>query len=154
MPKSLQPPVDPATSSEQPPVDPATSSDGAPTSAPGTELHHFSADCPTRLLFDQIADKWSMMVLCILDDGPRRFNDIKRRLEGVTQKSLTHALRQLERNGLVARAVLATSPVGVQYSLSALGRSLLVPYRRLNGWMLEHFEEVERARNHYDANSR
>lgn len=115
------------------------------------KAQHFAADCPSRVLFDQVADKWSMMVLSVLDGGPRRFNDIKRRLEGVSQKSLTHVLRQLERNGLIDREVLATSPVGVQYSLSPLGRSLLVPFRRLYGWMLEHFDEVESARQRYDA---
>ncbi len=115
------------------------------------KAQHFAADCPSRVLFDQVADKWSMMVLSVLDGGPRRFNDIKRRLEGVSQKSLTHVLRQLERNGLIEREVLATSPVGVQYSLSPLGRSLLVPFRRLYGWMLEHFDEVESARQRYDA---
>lgn len=115
---------------------------------------HFSADCPARLLFDQIADKWSMMVLSVLDAEPRRFSDIKRRLEGVSQKSLTHSLRQLERNGLIVRQVLATSPVGVQYSLSALGRSLLVPFRRLYGWMNEHFDDVEAARQRYDELNR
>lgn len=115
---------------------------------------HFAADCPTRLLFDQVADKWSMMVLCVLDVEPRRFNDIKRRLEGVSQKSLTQVLRQLERNGLIAREVLPTSPVGVQYSLSPLGRSLLIPFRRLYGWMLENFDEVEAARHRYDTTTR
>lgn len=112
---------------------------------------HFAADCPSRLLFDQIADKWSMMVLSVLDAEPRRFNDIKRRLEGVSQKSLTHVLRQLERNGLIEREVLATSPVGVQYALSPLGRSLLVHFRRLYGWILDHFVEVEAAQQRYDT---
>jgi DNA-binding HxlR family transcriptional regulator len=63
----------------------------------------FSSDCPSRALFDQISDKWSMMVLTVLDDGPHRFNAIRRRLEGVTQKALTQCLRRFERNGLVSR---------------------------------------------------
>ena len=66
----------------------------------------FSVNCPSRLLFEQIADKWSMMVLTVLDPEPRRFNDIKRRLEGVSQKSLTQTLRKLERNGLIDRHVV------------------------------------------------
>src|SRR5579859_6676420 len=70
----------------------------------------FSSDCPSRALFDQIADKWSMMVLAVLDDGPHRFNAIKRRLEGVTQKALTQCLRRMERNGLISRAVISLSP--------------------------------------------
>lgn len=63
----------------------------------------FSSDCPSRTLFDQISDKWSMMVLTVLDDGPHRFNTIRRRLEGVTQKAPTQCLRRFERNGLVSR---------------------------------------------------
>ena len=67
---------------------------------------HFSVECPSRLLFDQIADKWSMMVLTVLDDGPVRFNAIKRGLEGVTQKALTQCLRRLENMGFLrGRAV-------------------------------------------------
>ena len=63
------------------------------------QCQHFSVQCPSRLLFDQIADKWSMMVLTVLDDGPLRFNAVKRQLEGVTQKALTQCLRRLERRG-------------------------------------------------------
>mgnify|MGYP003151569626 FL=1 len=66
----------------------------------------FSAECPSRELFDQIAGKWSMMVLTVLDSGPMRFNAIKRHLEGITQKALTDCLRRLERNGLVERRVI------------------------------------------------
>jgi DNA-binding HxlR family transcriptional regulator len=111
----------------------------------------FSVDCPSRLLFEQLADKWSMMVLTVLDPEPRRFNDIKRRLEGVSQKSLTQTLRKLERNGLIDRHVVASSPVSVQYSLSALGRSLLKPFRALYRWTIEHLAEVEAARARYDS---
>lgn len=111
----------------------------------------FSVDCPSRLLFEQLADKWSMMVLTVLDPEPRRFNDIKRRLEGVSQKSLTQTLRKLERNGLIDRHVVASSPVSVQYSLSALGRSLLKPFRALYRWTIEHLAEVEAARERYDS---
>ena len=73
-------------------------------------IQRFAADCPSRVLFDQIADKWSMMVLTVLDEAPQRFNAVKRRLEGVTQKALTQCLRRLERNGLVARRVIAAAP--------------------------------------------
>lgn len=114
-------------------------------------LQRFSVDCPSRLLFEQLADKWSMMVLTVLDLEPRRFNDIKRRLEGVSQKSLTQTLRKLERNGLIDRHVVASSPVSVQYSLSALGRSLLKPFRALYRWTIEHLAEVEAARERYDS---
>lgn len=118
-----------------------------PNCAPG----HFAADCPTRVLFDQIADKWSMMVLSVLADEPQRFNAIKRQLEGVTQKALTQSLRRLERNGLVARRVIPVGPVAVEYGITPLGYTLLPPFRALYQWMQTHLPEVECARADYDA---
>lgn len=112
---------------------------------------HFSAQCPSRELFDQIADKWSMMVLTVLDRGPQRFNAIKKMLEGVSQKSLTQTLRRLERNGLLHRRVLATSPVAVEYEMSALGQTLLPPFRTLYYWTKDNIAEVEAARHAFDA---
>ena len=110
----------------------------------------FSSECPSRALFDQIADKWSMMVLAVLDDGPHRFNAIKRRLEGVTQKALTQCLRRLERNGLVSRQVISFSPVAVQYEITQLGRTLQQPFRELHKWTLDKLPEVEAARLKFD----
>lgn len=92
-----------------------------------------------------------MMILKVLSEEPRRFNEIKRRLEGVSQKALTQTLRRLERNGLVSREVLTTSPVAVRYSLSPLGVSLVVPFSALYKWTCEHLPEVEAARGQYDA---
>lgn len=113
----------------------------------------FSSDCPSRALFDQIADKWSMMVLTVLDDGPHRFNAIKRRLEGVTQKALTQCLRRLERNGLVSRHVISFSPVAVQYEITPLGQTLRLPFRQLHDWTLANLSEVEAARQQFDGRS-
>ena len=109
-----------------------------------------AADCPSRLLLDQIADKWSVLVLASLRDGPLRFNAIKRRIEGVTQKALTQCLRRLERNGIVERKVITTSPISVEYEITALGRSLGRPFRALYEWTLEYLPEVESARARYD----
>ena len=114
------------------------------------DTQRFSVDCPSRILFDEIADKWSMMVLTVLDNGPMRFNSIKRHLEGVTQKALTQCLRRLERNGLVSRRVIPTSPVGVEYEITKLGRSLQTPFKALYVWTLTNFYEVEEARNLFD----
>lgn len=111
----------------------------------------FSSDCPSRALFDQIADKWSMMVLTVLDDGPQRFNAIRRRLQGVTQKALTQCLRRLERNGLVSREVISLSPVAVQYQITPLGRTLQKPFRALHEWTVEKLPEVDAARQAFDA---
>lgn len=110
----------------------------------------FSSDCPSRALFDQIADKWSMMVMAVLDDGPTRFNAIRRRLEGVTQKALTQCLRRLERNGLVSRKVVSLSPVAVQYQITPLGRTLQQPFRQLHEWTLSALPEVLAAREEFD----
>ena len=112
---------------------------------------HFSVDCPSRLLIDQIADKWSMMVLVVLDAGPMRFNGIKRHLEGVTQKALTQCLRRLERNGIVSRRVIPVSPVAVEYEITPLGRSLQAPFKALYDWTLSHLDDVELARRAFDG---
>jgi len=115
------------------------------------ERQRFAVDCPSRLLFDQIADKWSMMILTVLDPGPMRFNAVKRQLEGVTQKALTQCLRRLERNGLVSRRVIPVSPVAVEYEITPLGRSLQQPFKALYAWTLEHLDEVDEARGIFDA---
>ena len=110
----------------------------------------FAVDCPSRVLLDQIADKWSMMILTVLDGGPLRFNAIRRRLEGVTQKSLTQCLRRLERNGLIERRVIASSPVAVEYQITPLGRTLQVPFKALYAWTMQNLETVEHARGAFD----
>jgi DNA-binding HxlR family transcriptional regulator len=111
----------------------------------------FSSECPSRALFDQIADKWSMMVIAVLDEGPQRFNAIRRRLQGVTQKALTQCLRRLERNGLIAREVISLSPVAVQYQVTPLGRTLREPLQELHKWTLVKLPEVTAAREAFDG---
>ena len=110
-----------------------------------------AADCPCRVLLDQIADKWSVLILAALHDGPLRFSGIRRRLAGITQKALTRTLRRLERNGIVERRVLPASPVAVEYSITPLGRSLDGPFRAINRWTVDHLPEVERARAAFDG---
>ncbi|MDQ0779795.1 DNA-binding HxlR family transcriptional regulator [Streptomyces aurantiacus] len=109
----------------------------------------YRSDCPSRPILDQIADKWSMMVMAVLDK-PTRFNEIKRRLEGVTQRVLTQTLRRLERNGMVVRRVLPTSPVGVEYSLTPLGESLREPFGRLYDWTVNNADEIRAHQIDYD----
>ncbi|MFD3482639.1 winged helix-turn-helix transcriptional regulator [Streptomyces sp. NPDC058665] len=109
----------------------------------------YRSDCPSRPILDQIADKWSMMVMAVLDK-PTRFNEIKRRLEGVTQRVLTQTLRRLERNGMVVRRVLPTSPVGVEYSLTPLGESLREPFGRLYDWTVDNADEIRAHQLDYD----
>ncbi|MFC5826182.1 winged helix-turn-helix transcriptional regulator [Nonomuraea insulae] len=109
----------------------------------------FRSDCASRPILDQIADKWSMMVMAVLAE-PRRFNEIKRRLEGVTQRVLTQTLRRLERNGMVERRVLPTSPVGVEYSLTPLGESLREPFGRLYDWTVANAPEIQARQRDFD----
>ena len=109
----------------------------------------FRSDCPTRPILDQIADKWSLMVMAVLEE-PRRFNEIKRRLDGVSQRVLTQTLRRLERSGMVVRTVLPTSPVGVLYTLTPLGRSLREPFGHLYTWALENAAAIQGHQAAYD----
>ena len=118
---------------------------------PGHEGQVYRADCASRPILDQIADKWSMLILAVLCAGPLRFNAIKRRLEGITQKALTQALRRLERNGLVARRVVPVSPVAVEYSVTPLGRTLEQPFAALYGWTVEHLSDIEQAQREFDG---
>ena len=115
--------------------------------------HVFRSDCASRPILDQIADKWSMMVMAVLTE-PRRFNEIKRRLEGVTQRVLTQTLRRLERNGMVERRVLPTSPVGVEYSLTSLGASLREPFGHLYDWTVANAPEIQARQREYDRRAR
>ncbi|HAV2137866.1 TPA: helix-turn-helix transcriptional regulator [Serratia marcescens] len=109
----------------------------------------YRADCPSRIVLDQIADKWSMMVLEVLRE-PQRFNAIKRRLDGVTQRVLTQTLRKLERNGMVHRKVLDGRVLGVEYSLTPLGKSLQGPFSILFDWTLGNIEVIQECQKRYD----
>jgi len=111
----------------------------------------FFADCAARSFFDQVANKWSVMILTVLEEKPTRFNELMRRLDGITHKALTQALRRLERNGLILRKVLATSPVAVEYSITDLGRTLQVPFGAVYEWAINHLGHIEEAQAEYDA---
>lgn len=95
-----------------------------------------------------------MLILTVLCPKPARFNEIMRRLEGITHKALADALKRLERNGLVKRHVLPTTPVGVEYTLTPLGRSLQQPFEALYAWALTHGPELERAQAAFDSRRR
>lgn len=111
----------------------------------------YFADCAARPFFDQVANKWSVMILTLLCKKPRRFNEMMRQLEGITHKALTQALRRLERNGLIAREVFATSPVAVEYSITPLGKTLQKPFGAVYEWAIEHLPEIEKAQKAYDT---
>lgn len=105
----------------------------------------------SRLLLDQITDKWSILILSLLCKEPLRFNEIKRNMDGITQKSLTQCLRRLERNGIVGRRVIPTSQVGVEYSITPLGRTLEIPFQALYNWTVEYSPAVTDAQIEYDS---
>ncbi len=103
-----------------------------------------------RPVLDKIADKWTIMILTVICPKPARFNEIKRRLAGITHKSLADALKRLERNGLVARTVLPTAPIGVEYSITPLGNSLRPSFEALCDWAIRHRGDLEDAQVAHD----
>jgi len=109
-----------------------------------------------RLLLDQIADRWTILVLGALcaADGRLRFNALRREIEGISQKTLTQCLRRLERNGLVDRHLIDGAPPGVEYAMTALGYTLDKPFQALNGWTSEHAAAVRSAQATFDATAR
>ena len=105
----------------------------------------------SRLVLDQIADKWSVLILNALCPGPLRFSALKRSLNGITQASLTQALRRLERNGIVSRRVVATSPIAVEYGITPLGRSLEPLFAAIEAWSRDNLGKVAEARQRFEA---
>src|SRR5436189_3993872 len=107
--------------------------------------------CELRTILDRIADKWSLLVICILADGVRRFTELRREIDGISQRMLTLTLRQLEREGLVSRTVFPVVPPRVDYELTPLGATLLDTIQTLVAWAGEHGHEIAAARAAYDA---
>ena len=110
----------------------------------------FSALCPTRTLLDQIADKWSVLILLAVWDEPVRFNELKRTIEGISQKMLGQTLRTLERNGLVERQVLSLKPAAVAYALTTHGQGLALIVEQLRAWSVETLPKTRKAQARYD----
>ncbi|KJY42331.1 HxlR family transcriptional regulator [Streptomyces sp. NRRL B-1568] len=111
----------------------------------------YLAECPARQLLARIGDKWVSLVVNALADGPRRYGDLARTLVSVSQKMLTQTLRNLERDGLIARTVTPSVPVRVDYALTPLGESLLPLMRAIKAWAEDHMDDVLAARAGYDA---
>ena len=107
---------------------------------------------PTREVLDRLADKWALLILDRLEQGPARFSVLKRDIRHITQKVLTQTLRRLERDGLVARAVFASVPVTVEYSLTPLGGTLTETVAALAHWAERHMDAVIDAQAAFDAN--
>jgi DNA-binding HxlR family transcriptional regulator len=110
----------------------------------------YTATCPSRQALDRIGDRWTVLILGVLADGPKRFTELARRVGGISQKMLTQTLRGLERDGLVTRTVQATVPVRVDYELTELGQTLTAPIAALEAWARDHIGDVIAARERYD----
>jgi len=103
-----------------------------------------------REVLDLVADKWSLYVVTTLGDGPRRFTELKRGIDGISQRMLTVTLRGLERDGILIRTVHEVMPPHVRYELTALGTSLLSATKELVDWSSRHLPEIDAARAAYD----
>src|SRR5215831_8979405 len=113
------------------------------------------ADCRgVASVLSRVGDKWSVFVIMMLSDGPKRFNELKRMINGISQRMLTLTLRGLERDGLLTRTVFPTIPPRVEYALTALGRDLLQPVSGLSDWALRNQAKIARARDQFDSMER
>lgn len=113
-------------------------------------MGHTTASCELRDVLDRVGDKWSVLVLALLGDGPRRYSQLQRAIDGISQRMLTLTLRSLERDGLVTRTVTPTSPPRVDYTLTPVGQALSTGVAALVQWAEQHRAYVAEARLRYD----
>jgi DNA-binding HxlR family transcriptional regulator len=112
---------------------------------------HEGEDCrAVASVLARVGDKWSVFVIMTLGEGPKRFNELKRMIGGISQRMLTLTLRGLERDGLITRTVFPTIPPRVDYELTDLGRGLAKPVAALGEWVFAHKQEIEAARTQFD----
>ena len=113
---------------------------------------HLDSDCRgVASILARVGDKWSVFVIMLLGERPRRFNELKRMVGGISQRMLTLTLRGLERDGLVTRTVFPTIPPRVDYELTDLGRGLSKPVEALGRWAMDHQTEIQAARTRFDG---
>ena len=113
---------------------------------------HVPGDCrAVSEVLSRVGDKWTVLVVSTLGDGPKRFNELRRALGSISQRMLTLTLRALERDGLVTRTVFPTIPPRVDYELTRLGRSLLEPVSELGLWARQNRPAIQDARRRFDA---
>ncbi|MBR1219752.1 helix-turn-helix transcriptional regulator [Bradyrhizobium sp. U87765 SZCCT0131] len=111
----------------------------------------YAAECPTRQILDRVGDKWAVLLLGLLIEGPRRFNELRRAVGGISQKMLSQTLKSLERDGLVRRRAIATVPVTVEYSVTPLGATLADAVDPLRHWAENNLKDVQAAQRRYDS---
>ena len=110
----------------------------------------FDKSCPTRQLLDRIGDQWTVLIVLTLAEGPMRFTEIGKRVDGISQKMLTQTLRSLVRDGMLKRTAYAVIPPRVDYELTDLGRELVAPLSMLEKWATTHMGQVQEARDVFD----
>jgi DNA-binding HxlR family transcriptional regulator len=110
----------------------------------------YNEHCPTRMVLNRIADKWTVLIVGALEDKTKRFGELRREIGGVSQKMLTQTLRQLERDGVVVRTIYASVPPKVEYSLTELGHTLVRILDAIRKWSENNIKDVLKARNEYD----
>ena len=116
---------------------------------------HGSSDCrAVNSVLSRVGDKWSVLIIMLLGDGTKRFNEIKRMVGGISQRMLTLTLRGLERDGLVTRTLFPTIPPRVDYELTELGRSLWKAVEPLGSWAHAHVPDINKAREKFDKKSK
>ncbi|MCK1384830.1 helix-turn-helix domain-containing protein [Bradyrhizobium sp. 21] len=121
-----------------------------PAVPPRPDPNH--SDCRgVASILARVGDKWSVFVIMMLSNGPKRFNELKRMISGISQRMLTLTLRGLERDGLVTRTIFPTIPPRVDYELTDLGRGLQQPVMALGQWAIEHQEQIAVARTRFDG---
>jgi DNA-binding HxlR family transcriptional regulator len=137
----------------EPPVETTTSAAEALLGGPAPEPHNF-AECkramlPVHEVLAQISGKWTILVVQVLSDGPKRFSELKRKIDGVSQKMLTATLRDLEKDGFVSRKVTPSIPPRVDYALTEMGQELQEPLRVIGNWAHANRHRVEEARERF-----
>lgn len=117
----------------------------------GKAYNVMAATCPSRTVLHRIGARWTVFVVNALDAGPMRFTQLKAHVRGITPKALSETLRAMEYDGLISRTEIPAHPPHVEYALTDLGRSLLVPLRAVREWAEQHVPDIERARAQADA---
>lgn len=110
-------------------------------------------NCPTRQVLDMIANRWTALVIGLLEDQPKRFSELQHGIGGISQKMLAQTLRQLERNGLVTRTVYAQVPPRVEYALTPMGKTICEPLAAIRDWAEVNIDQIAAAQTAYDEAS-
>lgn len=117
----------------------------------GKAYNVMAATCPSRTVLHRIGARWTVFVVNALDPEPMRFTQLKAHIRGITPKALAETLRAMECDGLISRTERPANPPHVEYALTDLGRSLLVPLRAVRAWAERHVPDIERARQRSDT---